>query len=212
MLATLHKKSEFVGAFIIGFLFSLITFLFKEISDNPIYISLGIILVFVAIYLARKTAHHFHNEHTHVMDSAFDIVAIGILFLVNILHPAVDGFSFYEIFIRQGLWAVVFFALGILIHEFVRQSVLVTAFKNMGIKWYWVVFTTLFGISLGIVAGIFSNNFLQNYEGLIDLGTLFAYSFIASELYFGGHTVNKSSQIKIFAVGAVVGIVVSILG
>jgi len=160
--------------------------------------------------LSKKTAHHFHGEHTHTLDSSLDLVAIGILFLVNILHPAVDGFSFYEIFVRQGVWAVLFFALGILIHEFVRQSVLVTVFKNMGIRWYWVVSTAMLGIFVGIVTGVFSNNFLQNYEWAIDLATLFAYSFIASEFYFSGHLVNKSSQIQVFALGTLVGVIVSL--
>ncbi len=207
MIETIHKNTELIGAFITGFLFSLIFFVFKEISSNPIHILLGIALVFLSIFLAKKTAHHFHGEHTHVGDSTFDIVAILILFLVNIFHPAVDGFSFYETFIREGFLAGLLLAAGIILHEIVRQSVLITVFKNMSIKWYFVVLTAMLGISAGILVGAFSGHFLENYEWVIDLGTVFAYSFIVAEFYYSGHFVSKKSQISILLAGIVVGII-----
>lgn len=211
MIEQLHKQADLVGAFIVGFLFSLITLIFKEISPNPIYIFLGIGLIFLAILLSKKTAHHFHDGHTHAGDSAFDIVAVLILFLVNIFHPALDGFSFYETFLNQGFLPAIIFAIGILLHEVVRQSVLATAFRNMGIKWHYVVGTAVFGIALGIVTSISSNNFFSNYEWVIDLGTLFAYSFIVSEFYFSGHFVNKKSQMGFFVVGLLTGFAISVL-
>jgi hypothetical protein len=211
MIEIIHKNTELAGAFITGFLFSLIIILFREISHSLPLILTAIILISGAIFLAKKTARHFHGEHTHAGDSTIDIVALLILLLVNIFHPAVDGFSFYELLIRQGFLAGAIFASGVIVHEIVRQSVLVTVFKNMGVKWWWVVLTAVFGIGLGICAGFFSSNFLRAYEWVIDLSTIFAYSFIVAEFYYSGHFVNKNSQIGAFFVGIIVGILASIL-
>ena len=82
------------------------------------------------------------------------------------------------------------FGLGIIFHEVVRQSVLVTVFKNMGIRWYWVVSTAVLGIALGVATGFLSSNFLEQYEWIIDLTTLFAYSFIVSERRVHFYTLN----------------------
>ena len=211
MIDHIHKQTESLGAFVTGFLLSLIIFLVKEISSDPFNIFFGILLIFVAVFVAKKTAHHFHDEHTHVGDSTFDIVAIAILFLVNIFHPAVDGFSFYEISFREGIVAGSIFGLGIIFHEVVRQSVLVTVFKNMGIRWYWVVSTAVLGIALGVATGFLSSNFLEQYEWIIDLTTLFAYSFIVSEFYFSGHFISKKSRMGFLAIGILVGVIVSLI-
>ncbi|MBY0328779.1 hypothetical protein K2Q02_01660, partial [Patescibacteria group bacterium] len=129
------------SAVVIGFIAILGLSIGWELRENPVLFLGGVVLVLLAIYLAKKTAQHFHGNHHHVADSAIDIVAPTVLFLANILHPAVDGFSFFQTLTHAGLVSAIVVGIGVVLHEILRQSALITAFRPMGIRWYFVLIT-----------------------------------------------------------------------
>lgn len=172
------------GAVVIGFITALMILISIELAQNILLISAAIILVTTAVYLAKKTAHHFHVDHHHVGDSTIDAVAPIVLFLANILHPAVDGFSLFQTFTRSGVLAASIIGGGIVVHEILRQSALIAVFKNVGIKWYWILSTATIGIFCGIGIGIVESTVIENYEYIADLATVFAYSFVIAEYYY----------------------------
>jgi len=175
------------SAVVIGFIATLGISIGWELRDNPMLFAGGVALIFLAIYLAKKTAHHFHGHHHHAADSAIDIVAPTVLFLANILHPAVDGFSFFQTLSHGGVVSAVIVGVGIILHEILRQSALITAFRPMGIRWYFVLITAVMGIGLGIGLGVVESAFIEKYEYIADLATIFAYSFVIAEYYYHNH-------------------------
>jgi len=206
------SKIESFRALIIGFLLVFVVLVGSEFIDSPLYLGIGITLSLLAVWFARKTAHHFHAHHHSAGDSVIDIVPASVLFLANIFHPALDGLSWYETFATQGAWFGVLFGLSIILHEFVRQSALITAFKAMHIKWYWVVVTALIGIASGIGAGRINATFFHDYEYVADLLTLFAYTFIIAEFHYAHREHgNKKVSLLLVIVGIILGGVLAYL-
>lgn len=194
-----------VRAGIAGLLGAFSFFLLKELLATPLFFVLAIVGIIGAVLLARSTAHHFHSGHTHAGDSVFDGVAVSILLIANILHPAVDGFSVFETFEQHGMISGWVLLGSVVLHECVRQAALITVFRDMGIRWYWVVITALAGIAGGVGMGFVGSHFLHEHEGLIDVVTVCAYAFIVAEFYSGHphQRTKKGSLIVLF--GIVVG-------
>lgn len=210
MQTVLEQYSSAVRAGIVGLLIAFIFFTLRELVAYP-HLFFGAILAgVVALLLARKAAHHFHIHHTHTGDSAFDAIALTVLFLANILHPAVDGFSLYETFVSRGIFAGGLFVFGLILHEFVRQSALITAFKTMGVRWWWVVLTAAVGICIGFGTGILGSEILHKHEGLIDIATIFAYVFIMGEFSFDDYHKETKGTLWFVVLGLVVGTLLSL--
>jgi len=209
-MAILPKINEgYIRGAIVGMLAVFIIAIVKELNYRPLLLLLAVILSFVAILLAKKASRHFHGSHTHSGDSAIDVVAPSMLFLVNILHPAIDGFSLYETFDSEGALAGFVLFGGVILHEAFRQSAIITAFKSFSIKWYWVVATALFGILLGVATGIAGSEFFHRHEGVIEIATLFAYVFIIAEFYYADRSTVKKSWAFV-ALGVVIGSLLSV--
>lgn len=212
MKQTLITKIESFRALITGFLLVFVLILGAELLASPLLILIGVVLIGLAVWFAKHTAHHFHGHHHHAGDALIDAVPVAMLFIANIFHPAVDGLSWYETFTDRGLLVGVFFGLSIVLHEIIRQSALITAFKEMSIKWYWVVLTALVGIASGIGAGYFNATFFHDYEHIADLVTLFAYVFIIAEFHFAhkDHG-NKKASFWLIVAGIILGGVLAYL-
>lgn len=180
----LHTSIERYRAVITGALCVFGFFVFLELFDQPVFFAAGLLLGTVALWAAKKTAHHFHYHHHHEGDSVIDVLPVSVLFIANIFHPAVDGLSFWEIFMRNGAAAGIVFGGGIVLHEIIRQSALIAVFSQYAIRWYWIVGTAFFGIALGIGAGMFNATFFHTYEYIGDLATVFAYTFIIGEFWY----------------------------
>lgn len=192
----------------IGLLIAFIVSLFIDISTSPSLLLASIVAIAVALLLARATARHIHCDcHTEGVHSVSG-VAVVILFITNILHPAVDGFSFFEVATTNGPLAGLVFGLGVFVHELFRQTALIAAFRIFGIKWYWVIVTALSGVVLGVGAGVLGSELFHEHEQLIDVATIFAYTFIIGEFFVTGHGVKKNARLFVF-VGLVVGILLS---
>lgn len=203
-------NEESIRSVITGFLLVLIVSLVREVVETPINIFYTSLIILGAIYLAKKTAHHFHGDHTHTGDSAIDGVAISVLFFANILHPAVDGFSFFETLSREGYATGIILGASIVVHELFRQSAIIVAFRNMGVKWYWVVTTAFGGIILGILGGMYGSNIFERHEIIIDFATLFAYVFIISEFSYSHKESSARTNIIYVIIGAMLAVVLSV--
>lgn len=199
MKETIIHKIESLRALVIGFLLVFVVIIGRELIASPVMIVVGLGLMALAVWFAKKTAHHFHGDHHHAGDSLIDAVPVVMLFIANIFHPAVDGLSWYEITVSGGVWVGILFGASIVLHEIIRQSALIAAFRLMSIKWYWVVSTAIAGIVAGISAGYLNATFFHDYEIVADLVTLFAYVFIISEFHFAhkGHGNNKTSALLV---------------
>ena len=204
-----HAKGSALRAAIVGLLLAFSFFILKALVDDPAALVGALVAIAVAVLLARKTSAHFHRGHTHLGDSPVDAVAVTVLFLANILHPAVDGFSWYEIATREGTTAGLIVGGGIVVHEFFRQSALIAAFRSMGLTWIWVVVTGVCGIALGIGAGVVGTEVFHRHENIIDIATIFAYAFIISEFYIADRRVVKGATLFI-ALGLLLGTVLAV--
>lgn len=193
----------------IGFLSVLAIAVFGELFTNPLHFSIGVLLFVAGYWCAKKVVHHFHFDHHHAGDSIVDSVPVVTLILANILHPAVDGLSWYETISSRGIFAGVVFGLSIILHEILRQGALVAVFKDMKIKGYIVVLTALLGIAIGITTGIFNASFFHEYEYLADFATLFAYAFVISEFFLGHRHEEAASKNKY--TGMIAGFVIGIV-
>jgi len=196
------------SAVVIGFIGVLGIHILWELHEAPLLMCGGLVLALVAIYLAKKTAQHFHGHHHHAADSAIDIVAPTVLFLANILHPAVDGFSFYQTLQGSGVVAASIVGVGIILHEILRQSALVSAFRPMGIRWYVVLITAVIGIASGIGLGVAESAVIEKYEYIADLATIFAYSFVIAEFYYHKHSHTMSKKSWWIVVGGLIALVI----
>ena len=208
MKKTINHFYTHYSALVIGFIGVLGLHVLWELHEEPLLILLGIAFVALAIYLAKKTAQHFHGHHHHAADSAIDIVAPAVLFLANILHPAVDGFSFYQTLQGSGVVAASIVGAGIVLHEILRQSALVTAFRPMGIRWYVVLVTAVIGIASGIGLGIAESAVVEKYEYIADLATIFAYSFVIAEFYYHKHEHSITKRSWWIVVGGIIALVI----
>jgi hypothetical protein len=192
-------------AFMIGFLVMFAAGILLELAADWMVMLLALALLAVGLRLAHYASKHFHGNHTHVGDSAIDIVAIGALILANILHPMVDGFSFYQTLI-QNRTAAALFGLSIVGHEVLRQWALVEAVReHMKRATLIIVPTALVGIAAGIALGMFGTTITEGHERVADLATIFAYSFIIGEFYFAGHGTSGKRTQWFVVVGLVVG-------
>lgn len=209
IVKSINLQGNNFRAAIVGLLGAFTFFVLKELIQEPLLFLIAIISMVVAVLLAKKTAQHFHAGHTHAGDSPLDVVAVSVLFLANILHPAVDGFSIHQIFTNGGIVAGGVFVGGVILHEVFRQSALVPAFKAMGVGWYWVVSTAVVGIGLGIGMGVIGSYVLDKHEGVIDIATVFAYTFIISEFYAVDHGFKKNTP-KFVLAGIVIGTILSL--
>ena len=205
MKTTLTVFYDRYSAIVIGFIGTLGLYIAWEIRTEPWLLVTAVVLILLALYLAKKTAQHFHGHHHHAADSAIDIVAPIVLLLANILHPAVDGFSFFQTLTNDGVIPAAIIGVGIVLHEILRQSALVTAFRPLGVRWYFVLVTALIGIASGIGLGIAESALVEKYEYIADLATIFAYSFVIAEFYFHNHGTalqRRSWWILVGGVGA----------
>ncbi|MCC6199028.1 hypothetical protein IT401_02345 [Candidatus Nomurabacteria bacterium] len=174
-----------VRATLTGLITVFVVGILLELVEMPVLFICALAVIVVAILLAKKTAQHFHHEHTHTGDSPLDVVATTVLFLANIFHPAIDGFSAYETFVGQGALAGSLVVAGIILHEAFRQGVLIAAFKDLGIRWQWVLITTFAGMTAGVGLGSLGSWVLHEHEALVDIITVFAYTFIIGEFVIG---------------------------
>lgn len=205
-----HRYVDRFRSLVTGFLALLASIHLIHLFAEPYLFISAVLLIVCAVFLARKTAHHFHHGHHHAGDSALDVVAIGMLMLANILHPAIDGFSSYQVFSEEGVLAGVIVAGSIVLHEIIRQYALITAFKTMHIAWYWIISTALFGIAAGVYAGKMGSLVFAEFDRIADIATVFAYSFIIAEFHFAHPQERKKTQFYFFAIGVAIGLFVSI--
>jgi hypothetical protein len=170
------------------------------------HIGLGILALLAGGLLARITARHFGHGHHHRGDSVIDAIPVLVLLFANIAHPAIDGFSAVETFHGAGVVVGVLYGLSVILHEAVRQSAFITALTPLHINWKWVVGTALFGITLGVAAGIGGTQFFGRYELAADIATLFSYSFVIAEFASAnsGHRVPHTRSL--FIGGVLLGI------
>lgn len=192
---------------IVGFIAGLLLLILWELRENTLLLLLAVALMGCAWYLNIKITHHFHGHHHRAGDSALDAVTPAVLILANILHPAVDGFSFYQILTHSGVAAGVLVGGGIVVHEVLRQSALIAAFRYVGIRWYTIVITALLGIAGGIGLGVFESGLVEKYESVADLATIFAYAFVISEYYLHTSERAKGKQIAWFTIGLTVAVI-----
>lgn len=150
--------------------------------------------------------------HDRIEETAVQVIVPVLLLVVNIVHPAVDGFSLYETFLRGGVAIGIIAIIGIFLHEVIRQWALIIAFAKMGIRKPWlIIVTALIGISMGVTFGYFGTYILHDHEGSIDVVTLFAYSFIITEFLFTDHHKENENLNHKKWKPLVVGIVVAIV-
>ena len=105
IVKSINLQGNNFRAAIVGLLGAFTFFVLKELIQEPLLFLIAIISMVVAVLLAQKTTQHFHAGHTHAGDSPLDVVVVSVLFLANILHPAVDGFSIHQIFTNGGIVA-----------------------------------------------------------------------------------------------------------
>ena len=187
---------------VVGFITGLLLLILWELRESVPLFFLAIVLMGFAWYLNKKIAHHFHGHHHRAGDSAIDAVAPTVLILANILHPAVDGFSFYQTLAHNGVAAAAVVGGGIVVHEILRQSALIVAFRFVGIRWYTIVITAVLGIAGGIGLGIFESGVVERYEAIADLATIFAYAFVISEYSLHGTPLSKGKRALWLLVGS----------
>lgn len=196
-----------LSTLIMGVIGTLGLFLVWETLETWWVFVLALVLIGCGIFLAKKAAHHFHGHHHHAGDSLIDTIPIGVLFLANILHPAVDGFSVFQTFSHKGVVAGAVIIGLVVLHEIIRQAALIAVFRTMGIRWYWVVGTAFLGITVGATLGILGSSLIEKYEYIADLATVFAYSFIVTEYYL--HAKEGKGNWKMFWV--IIGILIAVL-
>lgn len=190
---------------IVGFIAGLLLLILWELRENTPLLLLATGLMVTAWYLNIKIANHFHGHHHRAGDSGLDAITPAVLILANILHPAVDGFSFYQILTHSGIVAGALVGSGIIVHEVLRQFALITAFRHVGIQWHTIVITALFGIGGGIVLGIFQSGIVEKYEAIADMATIFAYAFVISEYHLHeSEAPKKGVRIAGFLAGVIV--------
>ncbi len=195
-------------ALVIGFLLLLTVAIYIELFEQPAHFFLGLVFLVLGIWFAKKTVHHFHFDHHHAGDSFVDSVPLITLLLANILHPAVDGLSWYETFADRGLLVGVIFGSSIVLHEIFRQAALIGVLKKMSIKGYVVVVTAILGTSIGLATGFFNATFFHKYEYVADFATLFAYGFVIGEYFLGHHHAKKDTAKNISLIaGILLGII-----
>jgi hypothetical protein len=180
-------------ALIIGFLLVLTAAIYTELFAHPAHLFFGVVFFALGMLFAQKTVHHFHFDHQHAGDSFVDSVPLITLLLANILHPAVDGLSWYETFTGRGAFVGIIFGSSIVLHEIFRQAALIGVFKKMSIKGYVVVVTAILGTSIGLVTGFLNAAFFHQYEYIADFATLFAYGFVIGEYFIGAHHSKKDT-------------------
>ena len=122
---TFQFHGDGIRSLTVGLLLAFIFFTLKELAGEPVWFVGAIAVMAGAIVVAKKTAQHFHLEHTHAGDSPFDAIALSVLFVANILHPAVDGFSLYETFVDGGKIAGFVFLGGVQIFQVQKAIYLV---------------------------------------------------------------------------------------
>ncbi len=174
---TLQSLSS-IRSIISGVLLVFVVRIFIGFRETPILFGVGAIAVLLAYIVVKKTHVHFTQNHHHQGDSVIDSIPFWVVMIANIFHPAIDGFSFWEVFQNEGLIAGVIVGVGIVLHEIVRQSGLVLVLKQYGIKWFVIVSTALFGILIGVVGAITHADFFHTYEYVAEITALFAYGFI----------------------------------
>lgn len=172
------------------------------------HIVLGVLALLAGVLLARVAARHFGHGHHHRGDSVIDVIPVVVLLFANIAHPAIDGFSLVATFQEAGLIAGVLYGVSIVLHEAVRQSAFVTGLAPLHINWKWVVGTALFGIGIGIFAGMNGALLVGRYELAAEIATLFSYSFVIAEFASvkSGHRVPHAPWL--FVAGVLLGIVI----
>jgi hypothetical protein len=206
-MKSITTHSESLRALTTGILMVFAGATFFELPPRGIGVAL--LLGVLTLYLAKKTAQHFHGGHTHEGDAVVDFAAPAMLLLANILHPALDGFTWHQVLTREGFASAALVGLGIILHEIVRQSALISAFEPYGIKWQGIVFTAAIGILLGVGAAILGSTLLARHEVLVDSTAIASYTFVIGEFFFSGHGTKRSIPFMIS--GALLGLVFVVL-
>lgn len=193
-MKTLTSFYNQYSSLVVGFLGAMLTLAAIRFFYSPLLFAATMGVGIFAVYLAKKVSKHFHHDHHHGLDSAIDMVAPAVLLIANFLHPAVDGFSLFHAFEHEGVLGAIIVGVGILLHEILRQSAMVTVFRPLGIKRFVVIGTALAGILLGVGLGALEVSFLERYEFVADFAMVFAYSFIIAEYYYHNHAVVSKKQ------------------
>ncbi len=167
-----------IRSIISGILLVFVIQIFIDFVETPILFGVGSITIFLSYILVSKTHKHFTHDHRHLGDSIIDSVPFWIAMVANIFHPAVDGFSFWEVFQNEGVISGIIVGISIVLHEIVRQSGLILALKQYGVSWIVIVPTALFGVLIGVIGAITHADFFHTYEYVADITALFAYGFI----------------------------------
>ncbi len=184
--------------------------LFEIVESGGVFIALAIVVILLGAFLGHAIAHHFCFHHHHEGDSPIDYSFILLLVGVNFFHPMTDGFVLAETF---GVSFVVglLVLLQIIIHEFVRQSVLIGFFKKAGISYGKVLSILFTGFLAGIILSVSGTQFLSQYEWVVDLVTLGAYSIVIAEYsYQMSFKESRTSKILFIILGTVIGILLAL--
>lgn len=201
-----HSSASLYRAVINGFLLVFTFGILVELLQSPLLIMGALGAITGGVILARYAAHHFHGEHTHVGDAAIDIIAIAVLILANILHPMIDGFSFYET-LSQSVPAGAILGVSIVGHEVFRQWAIIESVReHMRRAPILIISTALLGIAGGIGLGIVGTTLSAQHEHVADIATVFAYAFIIAEFYFGGHHHKSSKNWLFIGLGLLIGV------
>lgn len=201
----LHTTALGYRALMMGFLTVFLAGIVIEFIETPLLALWAVVLVVCGLVLARYAAHHFHGDHTHVGDSAIDIVALGALIIANVLHPMVDGFSWYET-ISRNVTAGILYGISIIGHEYLRQWALIEVTReHMKRATITIISTALLGIVIGVGLGLLGTNITEGHEHIADLATVFAYSFIIGEFFFAGHGHGGKRSTWLIVLGLLIG-------
>lgn len=172
---------------------SLIPHIFESI---PATFFAGVLFAFVW-WGAKKVGKHFCFDHTHEGDSELDRSIIVTLFMVNMLHPLVDGFALYGTYSSQNRYLFTSVLVGVLVHEIFRQSALTVVFRQFGFSAWKVVLPAFSGMAFGWLLGVLGGNLPESIEPYIDAVTFAAYAFIILEHFFAHPKLLKNKAHKI---------------
>lgn len=182
---------KYIQTFVIGCIAVLGISLMPHILENIVTAIFAVTLLIFVLWSSKKVADHYTHEHTHDGDSKVDKSIGATLFTANVLHPLVDGFALYGVYMIGNKYVFSSVLVGIIIHEIFRQSALVVVFRGFGFKAWKVVLPAISGIAIGWLIGVIGGELPEGLEPYIDALTFGAYTFIVAEHLFAHEEVLK---------------------
>lgn len=182
----------------VGFLIALSCGILIELH-TIVWLFVGLFSCVLGVYAVKALHHHIHKT---LGDSVVDFVPLATILFANILHPMIDGLSWFEVYSREGVFAAVLVGASIVLHEVLRQSALINATKKY-VGWSVIVLTAAVGTMFGIIFGIKNAVFFHEYEIWADIATLFAYGFVFGDFF--SHAPSKK-QYGVLFLGILIGI------